>query len=384
MKLSRRWGDAMSFKLETTVAALRSALLAVAPATKNGSSIPVLQTVLFSDGMVAATDLDMAIEAAFPVAKMQGDACIPFRPLMALAKNLPADETIKIDAGRDGAAVSFSGGRYVLPSIDHREFPPLDFGEMTPIAVDGDRLRQAVQFALNFVSTEELRYYLNGVCLDASQAVGTNGHMMGAAPLGFDGSPFDRCIVPSAVARVLGKMGPVAEISKGAEKLGIVARSAGVTLRAKLIDGTFPDWTRVVPEGEEDDTALSMDVAELRKVLRRIKTVAIPRNVGLTLAWKGGRTVLVVNERHSETSVCEWLRETTVSGKDGFFGFNAKYLAGMIELFRCPVLTLRAKHNGAPMRLSGEGDKFALLMPMRVADEKLAQAALAEPLEQAA
>lgn len=375
----------MSLKLETTVAALRSALLAVAPATKNGSSIPVLQTVLFSCGKVAATDLNMTIEAAFPVANMRGSACIPFRQLTALAKNLPADEAIKIDVGGEGAVLAFSGGRYVLPSINPDDFPPMNFGAMETIAVDGDSLRRAVQFALNFVSTEETRYYLNGVCLDAAQAVGTDGHRMGIAPLGFDGAPFGRCIIPSSAARVLAKMGPVAEISKASEKPGMVARSAGVTLTTRLIDGAFPEWPRVVPAEDDSQPTLCIETGELRKALRRITTVAMRPGVGLTLAWKAGRAVLVVNERVSETSVCEWLRGTTVSGKDGYFGFNATYLAGIVDLFRCPVLKLRVKDNGSPVRITGDGEALALLMPLRTADEKLAQSALAEqPLEQAA
>ncbi|MDX1219064.1 hypothetical protein GOL99_26695 [Sinorhizobium medicae] len=358
-------------KLETNARMLKSGLRAVGLATRWSSSIPVLGTVLFDGNTVTGCDLDQEISVTIPVKSAEGSACIPHATLLSLVSHLPGDELVKIEAGEQGATFVFSSGRYDLPTAQVSDFPRLEMsGAVKPIEIDGDGLKRALTFVAPFMSTEETRYYLNGVCLDSDDAVATDGHRMGVHPLGFSGGAFERGIIPHAVVGALLAMPAPMAMSIATEKRPMVEiRMDGAKIRAKLIDGTFPDWRRVVPSMSPNAAHATLDRASLLRIARRMASLG-PSH-GLSLAWDAERLAVAAKVWGSEVTAREIM--PVLSPSSGGKGtYNAHYLKSVLQVLRSDVVTFKCQDAHSPSSWRGDGDGYALLMPMRQGDDALA------------
>ncbi len=350
-------------KLETTARILKSALIVVGRAADSKSVIPILGMVRFADGSVTATDLDNEISVKLPASRFEGAACLPLRSLLRLVSNLSPDDNVRIFAGASGATVSFSSGRYDLPTCEVSDFPELVFAEPAPLALDGERLKKAVTFVSPFISTEETRYYLNGVHISSDAAVATDGHRLGWHPLGFDGGAFDQAILPRRLVDTL-MISPApksAQITKGK----IAFEMDGMSVRAKLIDGTYPDYRRVVPTMSENAARLTLDRAAFLKMIARI--VALGAGSGVTLAWDDAHLAAAAKFGFDEGTARETLAVLGPS-TSGISTYNARYLAGMMRRLRSEVVTMFCEDGRGPSVWRGDDDSFVVLMPMRDAD----------------
>lgn len=369
-------------KFETTAGLLLSGLRAVKPAIEPRSTIPILETVKFDGHKLAGTDLDMEIEVDVPATSAAGTACIAHRPLLNLVRHIPADDTVRIAAGKDGATISFTGGRYDLPALLADDFPVFKSDEAMPVEFDGEGLRKALGFVRSFMSSEETRYYLNGACLDGKVAVATDGHRMGVHPLGFDGGSLDRCIVPRKTVELLSTLGAAKSLavkSKGFSKM--VFGFDGLSVRTNTIDGTFPDWQRVVPKFLDEAAKVELDRAELLRALSRISCAArIGTATAASVAWGNGRTVLVGKSYLKEATAREHLCFSVAPEASGIICFDLRYMRGLLRLLACETVTLTVSDSGSPSLWRGDGEAYAVLMPMRGADADgdLAKATLAK------
>ncbi|ASY56470.1 DNA polymerase III subunit beta [Sinorhizobium sp. CCBAU 05631] len=363
-------------KLETTARMLKSALKSVGWATRGISSIPVLGMVLFDGSTVTACDLDMEISVTLPTRMAEGSACIPYDSLLGLVSHLPGDETVRIETGERGATVVFSTGRYDLPTLPISDFPIIGLPEdMVPIEIDGDRLKKALRFVSPFISTEETRYYLNGVCLDGDVLVATDGHRMGVHPHGFDGGAFDRGIIPKDVVFALLSMPAPKGLSVSKEKPRVEIRMDGARIRAKLIDGKFPDWRRVVPSMSPNAAHAKLDRAALLRIAKRM--AALGPSDGLSLAWDAERLAVAAKVWGSEVTARETMPVLSPSSS-GSATYNARFLKAVLQVLRSEVVTFRCEDDKSPSAWRGDGEGYALLMPMREVAADLAATLLSQ------
>lgn len=366
-------------KFETTAGLLLSGLRALSPVIerRRRSTIPILETVRFDGRSISGTDLDIEVTVEVPASRAAGTACIAHRPLLNLVRHIPADEIIAISAGEDGATIAFPGARYDLPSLPASDFPEWPSAEMKQVEFDGAGLKKALVFASRFVSTEATRYYLNGVCLDTHVAVATDGHRLGAHPLGFDGEALERCIIPTKVVRMLTAVGAAKSMAVKTDGFPSMALGFdGMSIRTKLIDGTFPDWPRVVPKFEPDAPRVSFDRSELSRVLARMVSLVNIRQPGITLSWDSGR-VVAVGKEYLQGTVRERLTRSSSTGA-GLACFDAWYLRSILSSFPAEKVTLQTNDSGSPSMWRGDGEAYAVLMPMRSADEGLAKSTLTD------
>ena len=365
-------------KIETTAGALLSALKVVAGAACKGrESVPVLGAVLFDGATVTATDLDMTITATFASVSAKGSSAILRGPLMALVGHIPAGDSITIEAGAEGATVTFSAGRYDLPAFDPKDFPELAMGGLVPVEFDGEKLRDAIAFVRGFVSTEETRYYLNGVCLDGDMAVATNGRQLGCHPSG--GNFADRLIVPRPA---LGLLSRLAATSAAVNKRHAAFEFPGISLRTKLIDGTFSDWRRVVPQADPVST-ITFDTRELRACLSRLAhfkgaSVFGSREPCATLMWDDARLTVVSDIAALSIKAREYLSKAKIDGAPGMTAFNAGYLSAVANLFKEETFTVGVTDSNSPSIIRAGGEPYVILMPMRSGAEALAAQTLSE------
>ncbi len=351
-------------KLETTARILKSALNVVGRVVDKRSTIPILSMVKFADGAVTGTDLDNEVSVKLPSSGFEGSACLPLHSLVRLVSHLSPDEAVRISANDKGASISFSSGRYDLPFIDVDDFPKFTMAEPEPIALNGERLKKAVAFVAPFISADETRYYLNGVHISEDAAVATDGSRMGWHPLGFDGGAFGKAILPKRLVETLiSSPAPrAASISKVGSRIAFDME--GMSVRSKLIDGTYPDYRRVIPTMSENAARLSVDRQSFLKIMARLSSLRKRYGADVTLAWDDARMAVATTFYGGEATARETLAVLRPS-TGGTSTYNCHYLAGAMRSLRSEVVDMFCEDGTGPSVWRGDDESFVVLMPMR-------------------
>ena len=348
------------------------------------NTIPILANLLIkADGgklSLKATDLDLEVTETIPAEIAQGGATtVPAHMLYDIVRKLPEGTQIVLEGSGDRAVLSIRAGRsrFTLQTLPESDFPDLAAGEMAHSfklpAADLKQLIDKTQFA---ISTEETRYYLNGIYLHTAgsgktatlRAVATDGHRLAQCdlplPEGAAGMP--GVIVPrktvSEVQRLIeNDEGEIAvHLSAGKIRLTI----GNVVLTSKLIDGTFPDYQRVIPLNNEK--TLVVDKKDFEAAVDRVSTVASERGRAVKLSLTGGRLVLSVTNPDSGSATEELEVEYDADPLD--IGFNSRYLLDIAAQIEGEVAVLKLADPGSPTLIHDKDSSSALyvLMPMRV------------------
>ena len=348
------------------------------------NTIPILANVLIRSDKgklsMKATDLDLEVSDSIAAeVSPGGSTTVPAHMFYDIVRKLPEGSQIVIEGSGDRAVLSIRAGRsrFTLQTLPESDFPDLAAGEMSHKfsvpAADFKRLIDKTQFA---ISTEETRYYLNGIYLHAAgsakaatlRAVATDGHRLAQVelplPEGAEGMP--GIIVPrKTVAEVLrlldtGEGEVQIELSAGKIRFTI----GNVVLTSKLIDGTFPDYGRVIPAN--NDKSLIVDKKDFEVAVDRVSTVSSERGRAVKLSITGGRLVLSVTNPDSGSATEELEVEYDSDALD--IGFNSRYLLDIAAQIEGEVAVLKLADPGSPTLIQDKDAKGALyvLMPMRV------------------
>lgn len=336
-------------------------LAATTKVVESRNTIPILSTVrlVAADGALTATatDLDIAVTASAPAT---GDiaACIDARLLSDIVKKLPADAEVSIEI--DGGATIKSGrARFKLPVLPVGDFPNMDGGAFAAeFEADMAALFAPVKFA---ISNEEARFWLNGVFLHVVNgklvAVATDGHRL-ARHIGPDiGVDFAGIIVPRKASEIM----PDGNVAVSVSDTRIRIVKDGAVIVSKLIDGTFPDYMRVIPTG--NDKLVRADNGALAAATDRVAVVSATHGSGVRMAIGGGAIALSVrgDAEASDSVPCDY------DGEEIVIGFNSRYVAEALSVFGAGDVTMAFADGGSPALLTGAPDGLdVVLMPMRV------------------
>jgi DNA polymerase-3 subunit beta len=348
------------------------------------NTIPILANVLIraeqSKLAFKATDLDLEVtETIAAEVSPGGSTTVPAHMFYEIVRKLPEGAQIVLEASGDRAMLAIRAGRsrFTLQTLPESDFPDLAAGEMTHSfkvpAADFKRLIDKTQFA---ISTEETRYYLNGIYLHAAgtgktqtlRAVATDGHRLAQVelplPAGASGMP--GIIVPR---KTVGEVQRLIEDSEGEVTIelsqGKIRFTLGdVILTSKLIDGTFPDYSRVIPLG--NDKELVVDKKEFEQAVDRVSTVSSERGRAVKLSLSPGRLTLSVTNPDSGSATEEVEVEYGADPLD--IGFNSRYLLDIAAQIEGEAAVLKLADPGSPTLIQDKDSKGALyvLMPMRV------------------
>ncbi|BAT57757.1 DNA polymerase III subunit beta [Variibacter gotjawalensis] len=345
------------------------------------NTIPILANVLLraANGKLnlKATDLDLEIiEPIGADIGAPGATTVPAHMFYEIVRKLPDGSQVQLESLADRSSLAIKAGRsrFTLQTLPESDFPDLAAADMTHKfsvgAADLKRMIDKTQFA---ISTEETRYYLNGMYLHVPtdktlRAVATDGHRLAQfdlpAPSGAAGMP--GVIVPRKTVGELQRL-----IEGGDTEIGIELSSAkirftlgDVILTSKLIDGTFPDYTRVIPQG--NDKQLKVDKPDFEAAVDRVSTVSSERGRAVKLSISGSRLLLSVTNPDSGSATEEI--EVDYDGDPLDIGFNSRYLLDIASQIDSEQAIFKLADPGSPTLIQDGtgGHAVYVLMPMRV------------------
>ena len=369
-------------KLRIERAALLKSLQHMQSVVERRNTIPILSNVLLdaTQGRLAltATDLDLwMVEHVAATVEQTGGTTVPAQTLYDIVRKLPDGADVELSTEPDGRLLVRAGrSRFHLPCLDREDFPLMPEGDLphrfTLAAADLRRLIEKTRFA---ISTEETRYYLTGVYLHASKeggsalrAVATDGHRLARieAPLPKGAGQMPGVIVPRKVVTEMHRLieGRDAEVSLSLSDSKIRAEFDGAVLTSKLIDGTFPDYQRVIPIG--NDKMLEVDAKAFSAAVDRVSTVSTEKSRAVKIALEKGKATLSASSAENASAT----EELAVGYEAGAIeiGFNARYLIEILGEIDGDTAEFAFADAVSPTIVRDTSDQGALyvLMPMRV------------------
>ena len=374
-------------KLTIERGALLKSLGHVQNVVERRNTIPILSNVLLEAGSnslgLTATDMDLTIIERVPVSVgANGAATVPAHTLYDIVRKLPEGAQVEIGGEGDGSQAVVRAGRskFSLPTLPREDFPATSGGELPhKFSVGAKELRSLIDRSRFAISTEETRYYLNGIYLHVAEgkgkgeashlrAVATDGHRLARvempAPAGAAGMP--GIIVPRKTVGELRKLidetEEQIEISLSDTRIRFAFDS--VTLSSKLIDGNFPDYQRVIPTG--NDKTMTVDRRMFAEAVDRVSTIASEKSRAVKISLKKGSMLLSASSPEYGSANEEL--EITYDGPAIEIGFNARYLLDITSQLQGTEAEFKLADAASPTLLGDASDASALyvLMPMRV------------------
>ncbi|MGH6867114.1 MAG: DNA polymerase III subunit beta [Methyloceanibacter sp.] len=363
---------------------LAKALAHVASVVERRNTIPILSNVLLTAGdnalRLTATDLDMELVETVPCqTKGSGTTTVPAHMFHDIVRKLLEGSDIELVRDGDGGRLTITSGpaQFSLQALPADDFPALSvegLGHAFSLSAgDLKRLIEKTRFA---ISTEETRYYLNGIYLHAAEAggkptlraVATDGHRLAQVelplPSGAKGMP--GVIVPRKTVLELSKLIEDADgevrIEMSPAKIRVSA--ARVILTSKLIDGTFPDYERVIPQS--NDKRMEVDNSAFAQAVDRVSTLSSDKGRAVKLTLADGKLTLSVNNPDSGSATEELPVDYSFDPLE--IGFNARYLLDISGQLESDTAEFQLADPGSPTMVRDVKDASALyvLMPMRV------------------
>ena len=371
----------MHFTLDR--AALLKPLAHVQSVVERRTTIPILSNVMIQAAAdkvsISATDMDIDIVESVPAeVKKKGAITCPAHTLHDIVRKLPDGAQVEL-AASDSGRVTLRAGRstFTLQTLPTEEFPALS-GDTLPHRFElpaGD-LRTLIDRTRFAISTEETRYYLNGIYLHAAKqdgvdvlrAVATDGHRLArvemALPEGASGMP--GVIIPRKAVAELRKLveetpGPV---SLSLSEAKIRFAFDGTILTSKLIDGTFPDYERVIPVN--NDKIMQVECKLFAEAVDRVATISTEKSRAVKLALSTDTLTLSASSPENGTATEDLQVKFAASPIE--IGFNSRYLLDITQQIEGEGAEFVMADAASPTIVRDPSDRSALyvIMPMRV------------------
>ena len=355
-------------KISIERATLLKAVAQAQSVVERRNTIPILANVLIeaegSDVMFRATDLDIEVVDKAPAqVERAGATTVAATTLHEIVRKLPDGALVTLNADAATGRLTVEAGRsnFSLATLPREDFPVMATSEyhsnFTANAAVLRRLFDKSKFA---ISTEETRYYLNGVYMHvatgesggkALRCVATDGHRLARIDADL---PMGRKLLDDDEM----------DIAVSVSETKVRFATPNITLTSKVIDGTFPDYTRVIPVG--NTRRLEVDASEFAKAVDRVATVSSERSRAVKLQLDEDRLVLSVNA--PDSGAAEEELAVAYSDERLEIGFNAKYLLEIANQVDRENAVFMFNSSGDPTLMREGSDESAVyvVMPMRV------------------
>jgi len=365
-------------KITIERAALLKTLVHVQSVVERRNTIPILSNVLLStEGgrlRMSATDLDIQIiDSAEADIEREGTTTVPAQTLLDIVRKLPDGARVQLDVDGGRMKVVAGRSRFSIPCLPSEDFPNMPRGDMEhTIMLTTSALQQGFERTRFAMSTEETRYYLNGIYLHVIDGVllaaATDGHRLARTRIETGDAPLvgmPSVIVPrKAVGEIVKLIGEYdGDIEIGVSRSKISFDIGNLSLTSKTVDGTFPDYARVIPVA--NNTAVTADVKTLSAAVDRVTTIASEKTRAVRMRVENGVIVLSVTSPENGTANDEVACEST---GEIDIGFNARYFTEVLKYVDSENVELRFDTGSSPVLIKdlSRPDDANVLMPMRV------------------
>ncbi|MFK5997958.1 MAG: DNA polymerase III subunit beta [Rhodobacterales bacterium] len=371
-------------KVSIERSALLKAMSQAQSVVERRNTIPILANVLIeAEGdaiSFRATDLDIeVIDKAPAMVERAGATTVGAHTLHEIVRKLPDGAMVELSDDGTSGRLEIKAGRssFSLATLPKEDFPVMASSEYAcNFSVNAPVLRRLFDKSKFAISTEETRYYLNGVYMHAAdgasgkvlRCVATDGHRLAridaALPEGAEDLP--GVIVPRKTVNELRKLleDDEMQIAVSVSETKIRFATPEITLTSKVIDGSFPDYTRVIPQG--NTRRLEVDAAEFARAVDRVSTVSSERSRAVKLSLDEDRLILTVNA--PDSGAAEEILAVAYGDEPLEIGFNAKYLleiAGQVDRENA-VFLFNSSGDPTLMREGNDETAVYVVMPMRV------------------
>ncbi len=365
-------------------ATLLKCLAHIQSVVERRNTIPILSNVLIearTDGLkLMATDLDLQIVETIPAQiDLNGATTVSAHTLYDIIRKLPEGSQVELATSAERMTVNAGRARFSLATLKRDDFPVIAETELpTQFSLTAGQLRELIDATRFAISTEETRYYLNGIYVHATEspprlrAVATDGHRLARIeldlPEGAEGMP--GVIIPrkcvGEVRKLIDEYPADTQIELALSTSKIRFRfSAEATLTSKLIDGTFPDYSRVIPTG--NDKRLVVDTRTLAEGVDRVAAIATTEKTrAVKLALGPGKVTLSVTSPEHGTASEDVPADYSDEAIE--VGFNYRYLLDILGQVGSDSVDVHLADAAAPtlIRESDNSRALYVLMPMRV------------------
>lgn len=371
-------------KVSIERSALMKAMSRAQSVVERRNTIPILANVLIeAEGdkiAFRATDLDIEVlDTATAVVGQAGSTTVGAHTLHEIVRKLPDGAMVELSDDGTTGRLEINAGRshFSLATLPKEDFPVMASSEYEcNFAITASVLRRLFDKAKFAISTEETRYYLNGIYMHAAEGaqgkalrcVATDGHRLAQidAPLPEGADALPGVIVPRKTVNEVQKLldDDDAMIAVSVSETKVRFATPEITLTSKVIDGSFPDYTRVIPQG--NTKRLEVDAAEFARAVDRVSTVSSERSRAVKLALDEDRLILSVNA--PDSGAAEEELAVAYADEPLEIGFNAKYLleiAGQVDRENA-VFMFNSSGDPTLMREGNDDSAVYVVMPMRV------------------
>ncbi|MGA8709123.1 MAG: DNA polymerase III subunit beta [Steroidobacteraceae bacterium] len=364
-------------KLSATREHLLEALQSVIGVVERRQTMPILSNVMLSarDNRLSATGTDLEVElvaAAEVTVQQPGDITVPGRKLLDIVRTLP-DKT-NVTMTKEGERVVLRGGRsrFTLSSLPAAEFPVIDeIHAQHTVAIKAQEFRRLIDKTHFAMAQQDVRYYLNGTLLETNgevlRAVATDGHRLSWCEVPLEGRvrELQQIILPRKgvleLQRLLDGEGEI-EVAIGTNHVRV--QIGEVRFTSKLIDGKFPEYSRVIPA--EPPRVMTATRDALRAALQRTAILSNEKYRGVRLTFASG--LLTVQAHNPEQEEAEDQLEVSFAGDEIEIGFNVSYLLDALAAVETETVEvgLTDANSSCLIRAPGNRQVKYVVMPMRL------------------
>ena len=364
----------MKFKIQREV--LLKPIQQIVGAVERRQTMPILSNFLLRNVnghlVITATDLELEVSAMVDIAP-EGDAItVPGRKLLDICKSLPEGNELNFSHHDNKLELKSGKSRFTLATLPASEFPLVDGVEIDEsLLIDKEQLHSLIEDTSFAMAQQDVRYYLNGLMLEAKEgmlrAVATDGHRLSMADTQFDADGMDRqVIVPKKAVQEFMR---ILATSEGKVELlfsqnHLQANLNIVRFVTKLIDGKFPDYQRVIPEGHQYIAGIERDT--LRASLMRTSILSNEKYRGIRLSFF--KNSLKIQAHNPEQEEAEEVIDVNYDGPEIEIGFNVSYLIDVLNSIKSEAVNFYLQDtNSSLLIVSPETEhRKYVVMPMRL------------------
>jgi len=349
----------------------------VAGVVERRQTLPILSFIKIRQAAgrltLTGTDLEIEMSVEIPMSEGEAEFTVPARKLFDICRALPEGSEIVLTKQGEKIGLKAGKSRFTLLTLAPRDFPAIDTTNWgSALTIHQSALKTLFERTQFCMAQQDVRYYLNGLCLEIGskrlRAIATDGHRMAMSDMDAPPSPIERqLIVPRKgvheMARLLQAIEEPAEIQLAPNHLRLRTKD-GIVFTTKLIDGRFPDYTKVVPATQSK--AVGLDRIAFREALARVAILSNEKYRGVRLNLADGK--LAVSAHNPEQEEASEELDADYRGEDLEIGFNVNYLMEAVNALGSADIKLGLSDANSSCVIWAPVDMHTryIIMPMRL------------------